>query len=328
MGAIKPKKQERVCLHIIPDGPICNECAYQVAEFAADLYRPLKRLNLSREGIRFSNEDFVTWEVIFTCDSVSYYLTCPERLAEILKIRAETSWQNVRVNYVPLQPSLDEVHSAGVELVYKRKDIFSLNIEDSCQLGSDFNTAMRVLSGKDRVVIQVVFDSIDNVRWQQSAKQSYFGFIRGAVTKISQLDRQDVGGFIGLLSKVVNLLTIIFGRRKYSHESSVQGKPNCITRLFQMRRAVDPSKPSSAVVRVFLRIAAQSRNEARAMGIARVFANAYKKLSADNEFRTCEVKQKRFIKEINSRQLPVIKLNGNIMSIKECGKLMSLQENN
>lgn len=330
MGVIQLERQERVCLQVIPDGPVCNECAYEIAEMAAGLYRsPMQRLYLSRKGICFESKSIVTWEAIFTCDSVSYFITCPRRLAEIFKIRVETSLQNVLVKYVPFPLVLDELQAVGAELIYKRKDIFSLDIDESCQLMPDLAATMKVLSGKDRVVIQAIFDPVDTYKWQSIANESYFRFIRGAFSKAAQLDKQiAVDSLDRVLSKIGNVVRNLLGRPKGISSYGNLQKTERAKRLLKVRKLSDPHKPSSKVIRVFLRVAAESRNQARAVGIVHSFTDTYKRLSADNELGSCYIKRFRnsFIKNINNRQLPLIKTNGNIMSVKECGKLMCVSE--
>lgn len=328
MGIIKLDRQERVCLQIIPDGPVCNECAYEIAQLVAGLYRsPIQRFLLSRKGIGFERKNVITWEAVFTCTSVSYFLTCPRRLAEIFKIRAETSWKNVFVKYVPLPPALDNSKTAGIELVYRRKDIFSINIEENCQVGPELAAALKGLSGEDKVVIQALFEPINQDKWQRSAEEMYWQFIRGAMSKASQLDRQGVAVKIRKLSNnAARLVLGLLGRNKPIRMQENLNRIDWITRLLQLRKPVDPAKPASVVIRVFLRVAAESRKQARAAGLAHCFADAYKRLSADNELGKCEIKRfaKGFVKDVNLRQLPVIKVNGNIMSVKECGKLMTI----
>lgn len=328
MGYIRILKDHLVCLKVVPNGHCNDEYSLDLAKTIAELYRPLSdRVSVSRQGIQVEKNDYVAWETELQNGHVNYYLICPERLAPAFKFKIHSVWPNAAIEKVILPAAFGRFEAAGCELRYRRQDIFSLKTDGELGTAEMTFKIAQGLSGPERAVIQVLFDPIDQATWENKAWQIYRAFLRGAMKLPFQLEKRmfgrcTIGEFI---SEMVQLVFKASGFQSIAPKS-VEYERTAESRLLMLRKASDPTKPESAAIRTFIRVAVESHDKARAVRTVNAIAIAYKQLNGDNELGRKDRSRFKnsFLKDINLRRPPVIKTNGNIMSVKECSKLMDL----
>ncbi|MPL58480.1 hypothetical protein SDC9_04013 [bioreactor metagenome] len=325
MGFIRILKDDLVCYRIVQNGCPSSEYGSQLAEAIAGLYRPLAaRLSFSRRGIRFERKDYISWEIELKNGQVHCYLICPERLARFLALKIHHVWGNATIEQVRMPAVFDYDKAAGCELRYKRQDIFSLNTDDETGTVEMARKIAQGLTGQDRAVVQVIFEPINQIHWKGRACSTYSKFLRGRMTMPSHIEKGLLGRcFSGsLFAEMIRLVFKASGCQSISEHN----EPTAESRLLLLRKAADPRKPEGLVVRTFIRIAVQSPDQAKVGRTINAIVVAYKQLNRDNELsRSDESSYKRkFIKDINLRRPPYFRMNGNMMSLKECTKLMDL----
>lgn len=328
MGYIRILKDHLVCLKVVPNGHFNEEYSYDLAKAIAELYRPLSaRISLSRRGVQLKRNDYIAWETELKNGHVNYYLICPKHLALTFKIRIHSVWQNATVAQVNLPTAFGQLEAAGCELRYTRQDIFSLNIDSESGTAELAAKIAQGLSGPERAIIQVLFDPIDQDRWKNKAWQIYWAFLRGAMKMPSQIEKRLFGRctFGEFITEMVQLVFKASGYQSLSPKG-VEYERTPESRLLMLRKTTDPAKPASAAIRTFIRVAVESPDKTRAVRTVNAIAVAYKQLNGDNELERKDRSRFKnsFLKDINLRRPPVIKTNGNIMSVKECSKLMDL----
>ncbi|MGI6093325.1 MAG: hypothetical protein GX348_03850 [Veillonellaceae bacterium] len=326
MGYIRILKDHLVCLKIVPNGHSNDEYSLDLAKAIAELYQPLSaRISFSRRGIQFNMPDHITWETELKNGHVNYYLICPKRLVPNLKFKIHSVWPNATIEKVNLPTDFGHLEAAVCEMKYTRQDIFSLNTEGESGTAEMLFKIAQGISGHERALIQVQFDPIDQDKWHNKAGQINWAFLRGAMKMPSQikkrlLGRCTIGEFL------CEMIQLLFKASGFQSISTKDVEYERSSRLLMLRKTTDPTKPESMAIRTFIRVAAESHDKARAVRIINAIAIAYKQLNGDNELerkdRICF--RNSFLRDINRRRPPMIKVNGNIMSVKECSKLMDL----
>lgn len=328
MGFIKIISNELVCLKIIPNESAPNEENVALAKAIAGLYRPLAdRISFSKRGVRLERKDYVAWESVFRNGAVCSYLVCPKRLADILKFKIHNVWENATIERVNLPPPLNSAKAAVCELRYKRQDIFSLNTDPDTGITEMKRKVAHDLKGSERAVVQVLFEPINQDKWKRRACQTYWRFLRGAMTTPVQIEKSPFGihRLRVVAGELCQLIIRASGNAPGGGSNQEYGRTPQ-SRLLLLRKMADPAKPEGTALRTFIRVVAEASDEAQAARVVQAITIAYKQLNCDNELERYETRQfkQNLIKDVNLRRPPLIRMNGNIMSLSECGKLMAL----
>lgn len=328
MGLINIISDELVCLKITPNESAPNEEKAALAKAIAGLYRPLSdRISFSKRGVRLERKDYVAWESIFRNGTVCSYLVCSKRLADQLKFKIHSVWEKATIERVSLPPALDPSKAVACELRYKRQDIFSLNTDHDTGIAEMRLRVAHGLKGNERAVVQILFEPINQDKWKRQAYQNYWRFLRGAMTEPVQIEKRPlvIYRLRVALGEICQFIIRALGDAPGGGTNQEYGRTP-LSRLLLLRKITDPDKPGGTVVRTFIRIVAEANDEAQAARMVHAIAVAYKQLNCDNELDHYEGNQFRqsLVKDVNLRRPPLIRMNGNIMSLKECGKLMEL----
>lgn len=328
MGFIRILNDDLVCLKVHRSDCCSGEYETELAKTIAGLYRPVfARVSVSlTKGITIERKQYVAWEIELKNGSVNYYLVCPQKLARLLKFKIHSVWEDATIEQVKMPAELDWLKSAGCELRYKRLDIFSLNTEYQTDTAAQIMKIARNLQAPDRAVVQVIFDPISQRDWKSRACQTYLRLLRGAMHAPVEIEKPLAAKTL-YGSALAEMVKLVFKASGY--QSIVKQETYGLTaesRLLLLRKVYDPAKPDSMAVRTFIRIAAESSDPVRAVRTVNSIVVAYKQLNGDNELEKRDKNsfRKRFIRDINLRRPPLVSFNGNIMSVKECTKLMDL----
>lgn len=328
MGLIKQSSDELVCMRVTPNQSVPDEDELALAKAIAGLYKPLcKRISFSLSGISLEKVPCIAWETRLQSGIINNYIVCPRRLAELLKFKIHSVWKKAVVEKVSMPADFNEGITAACELRFKRQDIFSLNTKD----GTGF-TEMRLktahgLKGSERAVVQVLFEPINQEQWKQRARQLYWRFLWGTMMMPEQLEKNIFArSWIGL--KIKELVWAVAGNtcQNVSTGTSRENGRTVQSRLVLLRKMSDPDKPGGLALRAFIRIVAEAADESEAARVVHAIALAYRQLNLDNELvcREHTLWKNSLVKDVNLRRPPLLRVNGNIMSMSECRKLMEI----
>ena len=327
-----------VTLQVKPDKTARNWDADDLARALHEIYTlPLRRFGAFKVGwkvfLTYRPQEHATWDITMEEEAIRFWITIPARWAEYTTQKMQTIWP--RAEIMPgTVPGMDPETSACAELSLQRHDIYSLGCAQNNN--RPLNAIMEIskdLREGDRIRTQVFIQPRDRQDWSHTAIKALTDHRDG-----KKLHRHDFRVSIGGIAKkgLEGLDAIFKSAAEQLTEFMSDDKEKKPMELFEYmlkkeeRNLSDDTlrKVTEPVFNAAIRLAATSKDRARAEFFVKGIANAYNDISQDNEFKRRDITKgkakRRFIEEMNKHARPAVKLNYSIFSSREIGKLIQI----
>jgi hypothetical protein len=308
-------------LQIKPDPTVRNYNVETLAKAFADYYET--PLNLFKQK-RYM--DSFTFETFLSKNEIAFYLTCPERLRKTFTTIVQSVWEKATVVDAPSVPYFYENLTSTAELRYKRHDIFAIDTDSrtNAPMPSLFAVTKEMANG-EQALVQIVCEPYNPLQWAYDAQKTHDKFMKGIMpSRVSSLSPGKAIGnvFIKAFSFIDEALNDFFGADPAKKRDMVHRDPEAITIMRKGLSTATKNKPTSDVLRTWIRVVSQSPDENRRDVHVRRISGAFRDLDSDNQLVRKDVTIS--IADVNQRRPSTVKINGNLMATAEVAKLAQL----
>jgi hypothetical protein len=326
-----------ITLQIIPDQTVHSGRAVEsILNTFHSMYEGLME-RVWNEGvcIVFKTKDYASFRIVYEAGRISFFIAVPSAFQLAVTNCISNVWPNAAVNVVP-NPILNKFNPERTLCAYVelKEHYFKSILVDRTQNRPipSLMAAGRNLIEDDLAVLDIAFVPVSD-RWRMRAKSARNKHRRGKEVKKAPSRISDflfiIGDLLvdGVLEKIFGLFDMMFGAEKTKEEEDELYFNRDIYLLRQLAPSTEQKYEHSGFDTV-IRIASQSESRKRAEQTLTAIGTAFKDLTADNEFQIVRVhKSAGFIKRLEKDKLPLIRINGNILSIPECSQLVQLPSN-
>lgn len=285
----------------------------------------MDRLWYEGKTIVYKTKDSVSYRIVFEDGRITFYLIVPSQYVNAVQNSIRNAWPKTAVNEVDMDVRLDPKHTVGgyIEL---RDHYFKSTLVDRNKpepLPSLIAAGRNVIED-DVAILDMMFVPV-NKRWQQHAKVAYEKHRKGQDVNKRPNSLVDVAFVVGdfisdvLIEKAFGFLDSAFGveqnGKKFDPWEMAMRKLNPATNQKGQHHGFD----------TVIRVLSQSQHRPRAEMTMSSIATAFRDLTLDNELQLHRVKaNQRFIDNVMKHKQPLLRINGNIMSVPECSQIYQL----
>lgn len=341
---------EFITLQIIPDRNIDNYSNILIINAITELYKPLNE-RIDRAGLKlklgslpkvgnlylqlpklkwgYTKPVRLYFDILILKDKITFYLTVPKECQDLFEQKIDQTWEHSSINVSDTLPEFIHSQARLAEMRYRRNDLFSLRTDrDDIHPLSDQLTIIDHMQKGDMARINIMLEPLDIKDWLDGVDDTYQGIKKGNTPRRKfefMREKNEIiwRGIEWLLRGSANfILEFITGE-------GTQYKPPSDSQIEIMMRDGKLSNPtiykmSSYPLRADINILVESFSQSRADTMLRNLCNSYKSLSLDNDLEKREInKPSKSLQKIQDRSY-FYKLDYNIMSEKECAKLIQL----
>jgi hypothetical protein len=327
---IRIESEPRVTLQIVPDATVHSGRGVEsMLNLFHSMYEQfMDRVWWERIGIVYKTKDFVSYRIIFQHGRITFYLVVPQSHQKAIVNAIHSVWPKVAVvsvdvDYSPLNPK--STVGAYVEL---RDHYYKATLVDRTQNAPypSLMAAGRNVIGDDMAVLDIAFVPVSR-RWQKHAKTARDKHRKGVDVKKRPNSLLDIAWVIGdfvsevLFEKVMGFIDVMMGVEEKDTKEKLMPWELMARRL----RPASEQKAEHAGFDTVIRIVSHSKHRPRAELTLSAIGTALKDVSLDNEFDMRRVRNsKRIIDGIVHNKVPLLRINGNILSVPECSQLYQL----
>jgi hypothetical protein len=322
--------EKRIVLQLIPDQTVKSgrEIESILNTFHSMHERMTDRFWYNGFKLVFKTQDFVSYRIVYEHGRISFYIVTPEKYQKTITNSISSVWPKVALveSDSDIQFDPEKTQCAYLEL---KDHFFKSTLVDRNQIAPmpSLMAAGRNLMDDDKALLDISFIP-KGKRWQMQARDARNKSRMGMEVRKKPSSLIDVlyviGDFIAesVIEKFLAFADMMIGSddNKKGDDPFVRGRSEAIKFL--------PSTEQKAEYNGFdtvVRIASQSEQSQRANLTLRAIGTAFKDLSADNEFEIREARNsKSFLNRLETFKPPLLRINGNILSVPECSQLLQL----
>lgn len=334
---LKILKTEYVTLRITPDSSVRNWRTEDIIRTIAEQYKlPIDRL--LRTGMRLigiQEQERASFEITFADGMVQFYFHVPKNLSPLLIRRLQSVWDKATVEEVEAPTGYDMDRTTVFESVYKRHDMYALQVDakDNLPLGS-LMEAGRLLGENERASVFTYLDPLNQLSWHYELAESWQKLRDGKVPRKWNVSTRELlmgvaGTIASLISDIFITVSDILGsdteKNKFIKQKS---DPDSAQYTIEQLSETTKKKQNRPGIKVYQWTLVESDDKSRANVIARTLAASYNDLAGDNELEIAEIqsksKKKLILKTYETKEAPPLHMRYNKMSTQEAGKLIQI----
>lgn len=333
MRRIDVVREPIAAIKLIPDRGLTNYRVEDLVRAIAEFYSgAVKRFKLRQLEYRVG--DVFAFEIHLSVQAIEFYLITPKRLQDHFRQKLSATWPKATFTPGDLPPVPGGPHQAGAEMIYKRHDLFSLDIaRDELKPLPSLLNCIKDMRPRDQALVQVLVEPISRVQWEYDAGKAWKAFQRGKMPRTLrggfETVARSVGGVItGTMQMVSDELSDLISMDGKAPKRDAQAYHDP-ERQLMMRQLIDATrqKPNKDALRTWIRILVAGSDEERVRLALRALGGSYRELAANNELTRKDVRRRElsaFSRVVAERQAPLIKVGVNLMSTAEIAKLFQL----
>lgn len=273
----------------------------------------------------YKAKDSVSYRILFEDSRVTFYLVVPQQYVQSVKNSIRNVWPKSAVTEIDALTPFEPTRTVGGYIELRDHYFKSLLVErGKPEPLPSLISAGRNVIGDDMALLDIMFVPT-NKRWQQHAKVAYEKHRKGNDVNKRPNNLLDVGFMIGdfvadvLVEKLLGFIDAMFGVEQ-------EGKKFDVWEMAM--RKLHPATNQKAQHHGFdtvIRVLSQSEHRPRAEMTLTAISTAFRDLTLDNELQLRRVKaNQRFVDSVMRHKPPLLRINGNIMSVPECSQILQL----
>lgn len=327
------KYPDSVTLQIVPDRTVRNNQLDILTKSLWEVFTPLHS-RFIRQGfkITYSKQADIWWEVYFTAGQVAFYLTVPKAHLSIIRQRLNAVWPRATALQTCFVPNFELALTDITQVQLKHHNFLSLDPDrrENAPLPTLLNVVKDLVDG-DKAILQLGLTPIERLSWQATAAEALQKWQRGAIPKRWTLG---AGALIADgLEKALDLINelkdaLLDNMPGSEMESDNKADKRLLASLDKGKKELSAPTLQKAILPAFttsIRVAAESVDSTRRKIAVHAIASSLKELAGDNELEPVSVHFKKHnLKQVNGRQMPLIRFGKTVLSTAEVGSLMRL----
>lgn len=339
---INVQEEPRCVLNIVPDQSVHSGKEIEsILNTFHSMYEKLSdRFWNEKFKLIYKSQDTVSYRILYEEDKISFYLIVPKKYEKAVINSLNNVWPKTAINEIEddMKFNPEKTDCAMLEL---RDHYYKATLVDRAQNAPipSLMAAGRNIVDKDKAILDVMFIPVGN-KWKTKAKEARNKSRRDIEVRKNPSSLVDflfvAGDFISeqIIEKLLGFVDIMVGydrekemkkRRVYDDDEFMMFERMRGGREIKKFQSATEQKSEFNGFDVVVRIASESEQRQRANLTLRAIGTAFKDISADNEFDIKIMdRPKQFLNRLENYKPPLLRINGNIMSIPECSQLLQL----
>jgi hypothetical protein len=326
---------EFVTLKVTPERNIRNYNNEIIFDALSDLYEPLSK-RLGRQKflslkLHYKPLPRIYYDILYKPDEVTFYFTVPKEWENLFKQKIDRAWEHSAIEVVQELPKFNIEKTIAAEMTYLRNSVFSMKTDkDDNDPLNDQLTIVDYMKEGDRLRVNLCMEPTSLKDWFDQCDDAYNQIKKGQMPrKPYELLSNKKELFWRTVEVIIReLADVVLGIFDDSGTEYTAPKDPMLEMLMS-KGHLSPStnhKMGSHSFITTIHVLSESDDEQRRDTNLRTVCNSYKSLKQDNELVRQEItggvlgKRLRDIFERRRIWSP----SPNIMSNKECGKLVQL----